>query len=83
MRYRKVMIGLSGLVSAGCLSACGNSSAGRLPPPVERLTCAAEPAVPDVLSDATVAGWIVTLRAAGDDCRSVVNWHADYWSTPE
>lgn len=83
MKLRKVMIGLLGLASVPFLSGCANSNAGRLPPPVERLTCAAEPAVPEVLTDATVAPWIVALRAAGDDCRSVVFYHRDYWSGVE
>ncbi|MFS0771022.1 hypothetical protein [Sphingomonas sp. 1P08PE] len=48
-------------------------------PPADRLACAAEPAVPTELTDASVAGYIVDLRGAGEDCRSAVRWLRD-WS---
>ena len=41
-------------------------------PPVEWMECKPEPAVPEVVDDDSVAGFIIDLREAGQDCRSKV-----------
>lgn len=54
------------------LSACGNSSV-RVEiarPPIQYLTCKAEPLVPVELTDATVSVWTSEVVVAGRDCRS-------------
>jgi hypothetical protein len=40
--------------------------------PLELLTCAADPAVPEASSQAVVARYIVSLWQAGQDCRAHV-----------
>jgi len=47
-------------------------------PPVERLTCRAEPAVPATYTDASVAGYIADLASAGQDCRTTLGWVRDW-----
>lgn len=66
-----------------CLSACGDNRprVEIKTPPAQYLTCKSEPAVPDSLTDATVAAFIVALRGAGEDCRgklkAVRDWSAE------
>lgn len=48
-------------------------------PPVERLTCKAEPAVPAADTDKAVAQFITDALDAGQSCRSALAWIRD-WS---
>ena len=63
--------------SIGCASNRQPVAVVRVPPP-ERLTCKAEPAVPAIATDATVAGYIVELAGAGQNCRSAMAWIKDW-----
>ena len=55
------------------LSACGKQIvAERIPVPERWLTCAEQPAPPAGNTDKDVAGFIVALISAGEDCRSNV-----------
>jgi hypothetical protein len=38
--------------------------------PAGLLTCAAKPAVPEVMDDHAVAGYVLDLAEAGEDCRA-------------
>ena len=80
---RRGLLLLSVLPPLVFLSACGESKTRLViaTPPAERLRCADEPAVPATLSDASVAGYIVDLRGAGQDCRSAVAWLRDWHAT--
>lgn len=64
-----------------CLTGCGKQIvAERIPVPAKWLTCAAQPAPPAEDTDKAVAGFIVSLIAAGQDCRDTVaairDWNA-------
>lgn len=61
------------------ISGCASNRVEVIRPPVERLTCQAEPSVPDEATDATVAQFIVDLRGAGQDCRSNLQWVREFF----
>lgn len=58
---------LCGLLSTGCAPSPPTIVRQVVPPSL--LTCQPQPAPPDAPDDATLAGWILDLAAAGDDCR--------------
>ena len=68
---------LSGL----SLASCGETRVERIKPPVERLSCAAEP-VPAGDTDREVAQFIVDALAAGQDCRDALAWIRDWSKAP-
>ena len=81
MQRKLVAINLSALVCVTSLTGCAsNKSLTIVRPPVERLTCQAEPSVPDEATDATVAQFIVDLRGAGQDCRSNLQWVNEFFA---
>lgn len=45
---------------------------------MERLTCKAEPRVPDEITDQTTAQFIADLANSGQDCRSRLAWVRDW-----
>lgn len=67
-----------------CLSACGGKEVHveRIAPPKERLTCKAQPAPPPGNTDKEVAGFIVDLIEAGQDCRNALAWIKDWSQQP-
>lgn len=73
---------MSVLALLPCLSGCGDNRprVEIATPPVQYLTCKAEPAVPASYTDATVADFIGALTVAGRDCRgklkAVRDWSA-------
>ena len=71
MKQTRGMTAASVLALLPFLSACGSNRprVEIVAPPAQYLTCKAEPAVPASLTDASVAGFIVDLRGAGEDCR--------------
>ena len=61
---------LFALLSTGCASPPRIVEAPRLIVPASLLACADQPNPPAPFNDdAQLAGWIVDLAAAGDDCR--------------
>lgn len=75
-RNRLALIALTPLAMS--LAACGPKPiAVAVKPPVELLTCEAEPATPilpapGIERDRIVAAWVLALLAAGGDCRAKV-----------
>lgn len=56
-----------------CSTGCGPSVVTEhIPVPPEWLTCAARPDVPAETTDKAVAGFIIDLDEAGEDCRGKV-----------
>lgn len=64
------------------LTGCGETRVERITPPPERLTCKAQPAPPPGNTDKEVAGFIVDLIEAGQDCRSALEWIKDWAQQP-
>lgn len=65
------------------LTACEKQIvAKRIPVPERWLTCAEQPAPPADNTDKAVAGFIVKLISAGEDCRSNVKAIADWSKAP-
>lgn len=69
---------------SGALTACGDTHVRSVPVPAELLTCADEPAAPDLpVKDGTEAvqlardtltlGYVLSMRSAWGDCRSKVD----------
>lgn len=71
---------MTALLCAACLSGCASSKQRVVvkAPPVERLTCKAEPRVPNEVTDQSTAAFIADLAAAGADCRSRLAWVRDW-----
>ena len=81
MRQKLVAMNLSALALLAFSTGCGgNKSLTIVKPPADKLVCQAEPIVPDVATDATVAQFIVDLRGAGQDCRSNVQWLNEFFA---
>lgn len=73
MTFKPKLASLLVLIPAGFLTACDhNSRVEVIKPPIEWMTCSAEPPVPEVIDDDGVANFIIDLRAAGADCRSKI-----------
>lgn len=62
---------------------CAANRAAVEPPPAALLTCAPSPEPPErITTQRDVAGFIVDLYAAGDDCRSKLGAVATYLGVP-
>jgi hypothetical protein len=67
------------LFSSACATSKPPVVVKALVPPASRLACKAEPRVPETVTDATTAAFIGDLAAAGQDCRSALQWVRE-WS---
>ena len=66
-----------------CLTACEKQVVvERIPVPAKWLTCAPQPGPPADNTDRAVAGFIVDLVAAGQDCRDTVAAIRDWSKAP-